>query len=107
DELAALVGGFVYRGKGIPNLRGTYVFGDLNSGRLYAWDPENPGPVAHLAIVDESGREVTMAGLAGRPRAEIRFGMDASGELYVLSKANGGIWKVVDAIPVRRQTTGS
>ena len=32
---------------------------------------------------------------AGRPdRVDLRFGRDADGELYLLSKANGKIWKI-------------
>ena len=30
-------------------------------------------------------------------RVDLRFGQDADGELYVLAKANGKIWKVTGA----------
>ena len=36
-----------------------------------------------------------MTRLAGDPRVDLRFGTDPTGELYLLSKANGKIWKVV------------
>jgi len=35
-----------------------------------------------------------MQSLAGDARVDLRFGRDAAGELYVLSKANGKIWRV-------------
>ncbi|HSM03748.1 MAG TPA: PQQ-dependent sugar dehydrogenase, partial [Longimicrobiales bacterium] len=101
DDLGALVGGFVYRGAGIPALQGRYVFGDLVSGALFEARAEELArgrpdtPIRRLGIQDEAGVDRSMAELAGRARAEIRFGMDAEGELYVLSKANGAIWKVV------------
>lgn len=101
DELAALLGGFVYRGAAIPELQGTYVFADLASGRLFGWDLV-PGSRIHLlGVQDAAGELTTMAALAGRSRAEIRFGMDAEGELYILSKANGAIWKVTGASSIR------
>jgi hypothetical protein len=37
---------------------------------------------------------VTMQQLAGSSRVDLRFGIDSQGELYILSKANGKIWKV-------------
>jgi hypothetical protein len=42
-----------------------------------------------------------MQELAGDPRVDLRFGSDGIGELYVLSKANGKIWKVTGARRVR------
>ena len=45
-------------------------------------------------LYDGSGRRVTMRDLAGDTRVDLRFGRDADGELYLLSKANGKIWKV-------------
>jgi len=101
DDMAALVGGFVYRGKWIEALKGTYVFADLASGRLFearAADMMNDNAaIKKLAILDQEGRATSLAALAGRNRAEIRFGWDSDGEMYILSKANGMIWKVTDA----------
>jgi hypothetical protein len=37
-----------------------------------------------------------MKQLAGDNRVDLRFGMDAKGEPYLLAKANGKIWKIVD-----------
>lgn len=93
-------GGEVYRGHDIPELRGTYIFGDIVDGRLlYAneTDMVRGGPLAtlySLMLYDESGQRVTMQALAGNPRVDLRFGTDSHGEIYLLSKANGKIWKV-------------
>jgi len=100
DELAALVGGFVYRGKRIPALYGKYVFGDLISGRIYYVDAEDlqlgqaDAKIQRAILMDAKNVEQTFEHFAGRPRTELRFGMDAAGELYVLAKANGSIWSV-------------
>ena len=42
-----------------------------------------------------------MQDLAGDPRVDLRFGSGGDGELYMLSKANGKIWKVTGAARVR------
>ncbi|NGO06457.1 PQQ-dependent sugar dehydrogenase [Streptomyces sp. HC44] len=101
DVGRAIVGGFVYRGSDLPELRGKYVFGDIVDGRLLFADTKDMrrgskelARLYDLMLYDESGKRVTMRDLAGHTRVDLRFGRDADGELYLLSKANGKIWKV-------------
>jgi glucose/arabinose dehydrogenase len=100
DSGDAVIGGYVYRGHHVPELKGKYLFGDDVNGRLFftlAHDMRRGGPRApiyELSIVDASGQQVTMQQLAGDSRVDLRFGRDAEGELYVLAKANAKIWKV-------------
>ncbi|HEU4422600.1 MAG TPA: carbohydrate-binding protein [Pilimelia sp.] len=100
DAGKAIVGGFVYRGTALPALRGKYVFGDLVDGRVFYTNEAEMvrgqfrAPVYRLRIFTPAGTETTMAALAGDSRVDMRFGVDRAGELYVLSKANGRIWKV-------------
>ncbi|MGH3823336.1 MAG: PQQ-dependent sugar dehydrogenase [Pseudonocardiaceae bacterium] len=108
DSGHAVIGGFVYRGDGMPDLRGKYVFGDGVDGRiLYADTDDMRRGTKHLAKVyefllrNDTGKQVTMQDLAGDPRIDLRFGSDGAGELYILSKANGKIWKVTGASNVR------
>jgi hypothetical protein len=51
-------------------------------------------PISEFMLYDETGQRVTMQDLAGDARVDLRFGQDGDGELYILSKANGKIWKV-------------
>ena len=44
--------------------------------------------------MDPAGNLVTMQDLAGDQRVDLRFGRDDAGELYLLAKANGKIWKI-------------
>ncbi|MEV0227113.1 PQQ-dependent sugar dehydrogenase [Streptomyces sp. NPDC050704] len=104
DVGRAIVGGFVYRGHDVPELRGKYVFGDLVDGRLLFADASDLrrgsaelARLYELMLYDESGERVTMRDLAGDARVDLRFGRDGDGELYLLSKANGRIWKVTGA----------
>ena len=96
----AIVGGFVYRGANVPELRGKYVFADFVPGRIFYADANEMRSGARLAKVYElaaftgTGAPITMQQLAGSPRVDLRFGADNLGELYVLSKANGKVWKV-------------
>jgi Glucose / Sorbosone dehydrogenase len=106
DVGVAVAGGFVYRGRDLPALRGKYVFGDIVDGRvLYTQADEmrrgaGPAPIHRLALFDSAGNPVRMQDLSGPgapgspERVDLRFGTDAAGELYLLAKANGKIWKV-------------
>lgn len=98
----SLVGGFVYRGD-LDALRGKYLFGDIVSGEirfteaadLRRGEEQPPFYDAHLA--DENGDPTTMRALTGASRVDLRFGQDAEGELYVLAKSTGEIWRIAGA----------
>ena len=106
DVGVAVAGGFVYRGQDVPALRGKYVFGDLVDGRvLYTEASEmrrgrSPATIHRLNLFTPAGIPVRMQDLSGPGapgdpnRVDLRFGTDARGELYILAKANGKIWKV-------------
>ena len=71
-EGCAVTGGYVYRGAGLPDLRGRYLYGDFCSGRVWSLDAENP----------EAGPELLFA-QGGLRLAS--FAEDAVGELYLIS----------------------
>ncbi|MFI6732892.1 PQQ-dependent sugar dehydrogenase [Nonomuraea sp. NPDC050451] len=104
DSGHAVTGGFVYRGQKLPLLYGKYLFGDIVDGQVFftvaAEMNERTGRRATIhkpRLVDTSGKQLTMQDLAGSTRVDLRFGQDGAGELYVLSKANGKIWKITKA----------
>ncbi|GGO26970.1 PQQ-dependent sugar dehydrogenase [Micromonospora parathelypteridis] len=106
DVGVAVAGGFVYRGRALPALRGKYVFGDLVDGRVLYTEANEMrrgrglAPIHQLALFDAAGGPVRMRDLSGPGapgdpnRVDLRFGTDAAGELYLVAKANGKIWKV-------------
>ncbi|MFI7491785.1 PQQ-dependent sugar dehydrogenase [Micromonospora echinaurantiaca] len=106
DVGVAVAGGFVYRGRELPALRGKYVFGDLVDGRVLYTEANRMrrgaglAPIHRLALFDAAGNPVRMQDLSGPGapgdpnRVDLRFGTDAAGELYILAKANGKVWKV-------------
>jgi glucose/arabinose dehydrogenase len=87
----AVIGGYVYRGSGVPGLQGKYIFGDLSAsfstpaGRLFtATRPAQPGGAWTMQEL-----EINSAG--GRLNAFVKgFGQDSAGELYVLVSGNIG-----------------
>lgn len=107
DVGRAVSGGFVYRGHDVPQLTGKYVFADLVDGRVMYTENremvrgEAPATIHELAIFDESGKEVTTPLLAGDKRVDLRLGRDNDDELYLLAKANGKVWKIVDTKKVK------
>lgn len=111
DEGHAIAGGFVYRGRAIPELRGAYVFADFTGGRLFAIDADaldttQPVDIVELRLVFD-GREQDLVDVAGFPntyrpgdnRVDLRLGIDSLGELYLLTKGDGWVRKLVPALP--------
>jgi glucose/arabinose dehydrogenase len=115
DAGVAIAGGYVYRGSEVPQLNGLYLFSDIVSGEVWytrAGQMRIPkqnagvgGPEPHeqmaeifeVSLRTTDGEEITLQELAEDERVDTRLGIDRDGELYFLSKANGTIWKVVDA----------
>jgi mono/diheme cytochrome c family protein len=117
----AIAGGFVYRGKLVPALRDKLLFGDITTGRIWyanrtdmlAADDGNAATVAPIHEIDAGLRRLTeqkyrerggkgdalpgMGAVAGPGRVDFRFGVDNDGELYILTKSDGMIRKVVGA----------
>ena len=73
----SITGGYVYRGKALPELVGAYVYGDFASGRIWG---VRLGPDAAAAV---SGELIDVS--KSKPLAISAFGEDADGELYILA----------------------
>src|SRR4051794_6157455 len=103
DEGRAIVGGYVYPASAAPALVGHYLFGDIVRGRVFHV------PVADLhqgrqATIKElrlfkGGKEVTLLRLVGaaNKRVDLRFGQDEGGEVYIMTKQEGTIYKIKPA----------
>jgi glucose/arabinose dehydrogenase len=98
NEGISITGGFVYRGKAIPELYGKYIFGDLAlipqpvriDGRLFFADLQ-AGTINALALPQFGGSAILPNSLTVHG-----FGQDGDGELYALvtntsANGNGGI----------------
>ena len=76
----SVTGGEVYRGSAIPELAGTYLYGDFCSGEVFGYRTDGSASEARLDLQVVS--QLTS------------FGLDAAGEIYVLSRA-GGVFRIV------------
>jgi glucose/arabinose dehydrogenase len=103
----AVAGGFVYRGKLLPVLLGQYFFGDIVSGRVFFVDAaaltsSEPSGFRELPL-HHYGREKSLLDiLDGKKRADLRFGMDQTGEIYLLTKQDGVVRKLSALAPSDR-----
>jgi glucose/arabinose dehydrogenase len=101
DEGKAISGGFEYLGNAVPELRGTYLFGDVPTGRLFyvAMKDLKFGKQATIKEwnVAHNGQQVKLSELCGNSRVDLHFGRDANGEMYLLTKPDGKIYKFVPA----------
>ena len=89
----SITGGFVYRGKSMGGQRERYFFGDFISSRVWSVglsiDANGEARVTDLREhTTELGGTTQLSGVSS-------FGVDADGELYILSYNRGVIFKLV------------
>ena len=107
DVVNAISSGFLYEGQAIKELQGQYVFADLVQGTLYSipadyTQTDGAAPITQLRV-HIAGREQPIAAVVAYentytpdvPRADLRLGMDERGELYILTKGDGMVRKLV------------
>lgn len=85
----SVTGGYVYRGKNIPEFYGTYFFADYCSGNIWTFKEVN-GKVTHFQNRTD---EINLGG--GTFTNYISsFGEDNDGELYIVDY-NGAVYKII------------
>lgn len=103
-NLASLGSAFRYEGSLMPGLFGDVILTDLVSGRLFYFDPddataETPATL-HELMLTLDGLPTTMRGREGYSssnRVDLRLGRDGDGELYLISKGDGAIYRLLSA----------
>ena len=88
DVGQSITGGYVYRGKNIPGLVGAYVYGDFQTGRIWAVREKDGVATENREVVDLK---------KFKPIQIAAFGEDPAGELYILGLADGKIHKISEA----------
>ena len=115
DEGRAVTDGFAYHGR-IAALRGKFVFGDIQNGRLFAADlaamkkaddgiPQTVAPVEEIQLytLDASGARVnaSLQELVDKTlgtkttRADLHIGRSRDGELFITSRQDGMVRMLV------------
>jgi hypothetical protein len=99
DEGNAVSGGFAYAGTKIPLLKNKYIFGDIPRGTLFFSEVSEIAEGKQAAIfkmgVELNGESTNMVAITQNERVDLRFGIDSAGELYIFTKSNGKVYKVV------------
>ena len=84
----SITGGYVYRGKMIPSLRGVYFFGDYCSGELFGIKSEGTTSLrSEPDLLRKTGSRISS------------FGEDEAGELYVVDHG-GAVYRISPARPL-------
>jgi hypothetical protein len=89
----AIIGGYTVAD---GPLKGKFVFGDVPSGRLFFVDLAVENAVPQTWGIRYQGKEQPLQELVGNDRVDLKFGRDAANGLYVMSKTNGGVYRVVE-----------
>jgi uncharacterized repeat protein (TIGR03806 family) len=89
-EFRSVTGGYVYHGKRLPELAGRYIYGDYDTGRVWAFDYDREAKrlTEHRQLTDTTLRIVA-------------WGQDADGEVVALDFIDGGIYQLVKAPPAK------
>ena len=111
----AIAGGFPYRGAGILDLQGKFIFGDIVTGQMFhadiseliAMDDDDPETVAAFTstgfVHDEQPASLLQViaaalGVGGVSRADLRFAIDGGGELLITTKQDGYLRRLVASV---------
>ncbi len=102
DEGNAISGGFEYWGKTLSPLKGKCLFGDIVKGRVFYVEVSDM-KIGTQAIIKEmqislNNKRTTLVELCGDAKVDMRFGRDHTGELYILTKPDGKVYKIVSVI---------
>ncbi len=81
--LAAIVGGYVYRGTRYPQAAGVYFYADHEQGLIWSLEQNGPGSWFSTLRLDISPKDISS------------FGEDPNGELYLTTYGDGEVYHIV------------
>lgn len=103
EEGNAISGGYEYQGTAIPDLVGKYIFGCIVRGRLFFADIQEmefgkpPAKVSEWRV-SVDGEIKDLVSLCGSSRVDLRFAKDSSEEMYIMTKADGQIYRMAGVL---------
>ena len=82
----SIIGGLVYRGEEIEDLKGKYIYGDFCNGTIHALEHNNGEDVNNELLLESQGLFLTS------------FGQDNEGEMYITVASGNTIYKLVPKV---------
>ncbi|MEO8473371.1 MAG: PQQ-dependent sugar dehydrogenase [Chryseolinea sp.] len=100
-EGKAMSSGYEYTGREVSALAGKFFYGDIPGGRLF-YSQVKDIVQGKQALVKEwrialDGKVMSIEELCGDKRTDMRIGRDSKGELYIFTKPDGKLYKIVSA----------
>ena len=86
SDFRSITGGFIYQSDRLPELKGAYIYGDYDTGKLWAFRYVDGKASEHRQLADTQIRIV-------------EFAQDPAGEVYLVDFAGGGFHRIVKAPP--------
>lgn len=100
-EGKAMSSGYEYTGREVPALGGKFFYGDIPTGRLFYSQVKDIVQGKQASVKEWSialdGKVMSIEELCGDKRADMRVGRDGKGELYIFTKPDGKLYKVISA----------
>jgi putative heme-binding domain-containing protein len=81
-EANSVIGGPVYRGQKLPDLAGSFIYGDYITGTIWAIRPDQEGAYSHRTLVDTDQRIVAFC--EGSSGELLVLDYDLTGQIYDL-----------------------
>ncbi len=100
DDGFAIAGGFIYRNDRIPALKDRFLASDVRSGRLWMvpageLQQGSTTPFLRWFMRDGNGIINPLQMVGSSNRTDLRIGEDHFGEIYILTKQDGAIRKLI------------
>ena len=97
--VSAISGGFEYEGSAVPALKGKFLFGDIPTGKLFYVEMADIKQGKQAVIkewkIKMDNSPTSLIKLCRNDRADLHFGKDSKGEIYILTKTDGKVYKLI------------
>ena len=90
SDFRSLTGGYIFKSSRRPELKGAYIYGDYDTGKLWSLRLDGRKIIENRQLTDTQIRIV-------------EFAQDSSGEVYLVDFAGGGLHRIVPA-PAQTET---
>jgi uncharacterized repeat protein (TIGR03806 family) len=88
SDFRSITGGYVYQSARLPELKGAYIYGDYDTGRVWSLRYEEDAD-------GRSGKVIEHRQLATTQVRLVEFAQDTAGEVYLVDFAGGGLHRLV------------